>query len=797
MASDRHDTRVLVPLLLLAALLALGLQQSVPGQRLDAALSDGLVAMTTALPAEDDSMVFGIDESSMASLLPVTGPWPYQRDVWAHVLDYLRLQGAAHVTLDVVLSEPRPGDEQLRRALSRFPDVALAAAPVAAPISAERGPQPVLVPSGWRLGIDVPASSAGDVVAPRPGFRQVADIGTATLEPDVDGRVRQVPLFTRIGPSHLPSLVLIAARPGSRTAALQPGVFHNTIAIGAMVMPVDAQGRVELRFPPSLGALRTESFSRLARAALTDAADPALSALVRGRRIFIGATATLLDDAVATPLGQLPGVEFVRLASTLLQQGQWLAPRHIAIDAALLILALAIVHRLRPGPLLATRRLLIGWVLACSTAIAATVVLLVVARQNASAVGPVVAATIAVGLLSLADLARLRRERLRLEAERYAAERASELKTRFLNHVAHDLRTPVTAILGFSRLIVDGQPPAQAQAYARVITRNGAHLLHLVNNLLDDATLAVGRARVDLQPVHVRRLVDDVLATLEGLPRHDGVTVAGVVAPAVPEWVLTDALRVRQILINLLANALKFTREGHVELAAAWAADRLTVTVEDTGAGIPHDALARIFEEFEFADADAARAGGSGLGLSVSRRLAELLGGSLVAASTEGLGSCFTLSVPARRLDPPSLPVEPQRMPAAGLDDGPLVLICDDVDDIRQLFAVVLTAAGAQVLLAADGTEALALARTRRPDAIVLDLDLPAPDGLEVVSRLRAEGYAGAIIAVTGGSDDLGPLRAHGFSDAARKPVSSALLVELVARHVGHWEPRRASASQA
>jgi CheY-like chemotaxis protein/nitrogen-specific signal transduction histidine kinase len=405
-----------------------------------------------------------------------------------------------------------------------------------------------------------------------------------------------------------------------------------------------------------------------------------------------------------------------------------------------------------------------------------------------------VATLAATALMDLAELARLRRERTRLEAERWSAERASELKTQFLNHVAHELRTPVSAILGFGRLIVDRPEGDSTREYARVITRNGAHLLQLVNNLLDDATLAVGRARVDPRPVAVRQLVRDVVATVEGLPRHEGVALSTDVAAQVPHHLLLDALRVRQVLLNLIGNAMKFTDAGTIHLQVAWSAGLLTATVRDTGMGMSTEVLSRLFDEFELGDPRAVRAGGTGLGLSVSRRLARLMGGDLDAASHEGQGSTFTLTLPARVAEAPeaTLPTRDDALDDAD-ESGPLILICDDIEDIRQLFAVVLASAGARIATASSGGEAVARAAALRPDAVLLDLDLPDQDGLATASQLREAGYMGAIIAISGsGEDRESALRSHGFTDSARKPVSSALLIDLVARHVRHWRPRAA-----
>jgi signal transduction histidine kinase len=445
-------------------------------------------------------------------------------------------------------------------------------------------------------------------------------------------------------------------------------------------------------------------------------------------------------------------------------------------------------------------------------------------HQRTALVTPLVAALGATGALGMQELVRLRRERQRLVAERLAAERATDLKTRFVNHVAHELRTPLSAILGFSRLLSqESSPSNDRREYAQVIVRNSTHLLRLVNNLLDDARLATGHVASDPQPASVRQVVRDVVATIEGLPRGEGVEVLAAVDPEVPERLLIDELRVRQIVLNLVANAAKFTERGHIRIDIGWRPNMLEIAVEDTGPGIEPEACDRVFEEFEFGSPAAARAGGSGLGLSVSRRLARLMGGDLILASTTlGAGTRFLLTVPAAAVapltEPPTLapatvvptPVaaaaaEPAAAAAAAAggpaitDWKPAILVCDDSPDIRQLLSVVLERAGAEAIMAPTGEDAVASASTRRPDAVLLDLSLPGMSGIAVAEHLRTAGYEGPVIAVTGGGDDLTPasLREQGFTDIVHKPTPGSVLVEVLASHLPQWTPRRHRAGQA
>ena len=776
-----------------AIVVALALDVFGPGGRVDAWLWDRLSRLVAPHVDDDETIVFALDDASIATLQPLVGPWPYRRDVWAHVIAYLHDAGASHVTLDVLLADPRDGDEQLRQVLQRRRNVALAAVPVSVPLGTDRAPADGRL-QGLRAAPGSPARVATDLLGPVPMLQSVALLGVASFTPDDDGTVRRLPVLTRVHDTYLPSLALSSLLDGDRAVTAGQSWRGRDLSFGPARVPVGADGQVELRYPARMPVLTTRPLSDLVGAAVMPGTAPELAAAVKGRRVFIGASAMLLEEATQTPVGRLPGVEFLRLANVLVRDGAVVHARAWTLDAIVFgfaLVVLVVARRRRPhGTVTALVALLCSW----GVTLALATLLLVVLQQRVWLHGPLVMAVTAAALLDLADLARLRRERGRLEAERVAAERASELKTQFLNHVAHELRTPVTAILGFGRLIVEGRAPGATAEYARVITRNGAHLLQLVNNLLDDATLAVGRARVEPQPVALRLLVSDVVATVEGLPRQDGVALTGDVAARVPDYLLLDALRVRQVLLNLLANAMKFTEAGRIDMVVDWADGQLQVSVRDTGAGMAADVLARIFEEFEMGHPRAVRAGGAGLGLSVSRRLARLMGGDLTAASSEGVGSVFTLTLPARAVDaPPAAETPDEDLDEQSRVDGPLVLICDDIEDIRQLFALVLASAGARIVTAQHGQEAVALAQRLQPDAVLLDLDLPDQDGLTTARQLRECGYGGAVIAISGsGEDREAALRAHGVTDSARKPVSSALLIDLVARHVRHWQPRRA-----
>jgi signal transduction histidine kinase/CheY-like chemotaxis protein len=827
-------------------------------RKLDLWLGDQAAALAAPplADAQRGSIVFDIDDRALGDLTPLAGSWPYGRDVWAHVVDYLRADGARGIVLDVLFAEPRAGDEQLSAALDRAPGTVIAAATVPFSLTADSANATSMRGLGWHVPDGAPATAWADVTAPRPELRRAGGIGVVTVSPDEDGVVRRLTLLHRAGNAVLPAMGLaaVARRTGSAevpsltwTPTISGGTLHLPLPGGrARPLPVDHSGSIELWYPQNLDTLATLRFDRLARAALTDQPDPQLAALVRDRQVFIGASALMLDHTIQTPRARVPGVGFVRLSASLLEQGHVLRPAAWPWDLVLFALALAVPLGLDASRREAAFRLVAAVPLAWLAVFGLAVALLVTFQQRTALVTPLVAAAGATAALGLQELVRLRRERQRLVSERVAAERATELKTQFLNHVAHELRTPLAAISGFSRLLgQDGAGARERHEYAQVIFRNSAHLLRLVNNLLDDARLASGHTDCERAPASARQILRDVVATIDGLPRGPGVELIAYTGAEVPERLLLDELRVRQIVLNLVANAAKFTERGHIRLDAAWVAGRLTIGVEDTGPGIEVAARERIFEEFEFGSPVAARAGGTGLGLSVSRRLARMMGGELMLAQTTlGQGSRFVLTIPAERVAdapapgpaplaalhgapiaasaadasafaasaPTGVPVGSDA-PDPGIDEArpaaapsptadapdewtPVILVCDDSPDIRQLLGVVLERAGAEPQMAPTGEDAIAAVARERPDAVLLDLGLPGMSGLAVVETLRAAGYDGPVIAVTGGGEEFTPATLHesGFSDIIHKPTPGSVLVEVVSGHLPAWTPRRSRA---
>ncbi|WP_051013798.1 ATP-binding protein [Pararhodospirillum photometricum] len=381
---------------------------------------------------------------------------------------------------------------------------------------------------------------------------------------------------------------------------------------------------------------------------------------------------------------------------------------------------------------------------------------------------------------------RLRRLAHDLALARDEAVRADAAKSEFLATMSHEIRTPMNGILGLTEHLLEGPVlPGQAERLGAI--RDSAEaLLTVVNDVLDFSRLEAGRLTLEIRPFALGPTLVAVLEPLRPHAQAKGLTLDLALDPTLPPWVAGDPGRLRQILINLVGNALKFTARGSVRLEVAPGVtmpgrgpNDLLFRVKDTGIGIAPDVLPRLFQRFSQADPAITRQfGGSGLGLAICRRLAEVMGGHIQAESTPGQGSVFTLCLPlpaaAPEGPPPPPPAEP--LPAAPGGRPWRVLIAEDHAINRTVLAGLLHSRGLEVEFAEDGTQALHKGLTGTHDIIFMDMRMPGLDGLEVTRRLRAQGGALArvpIIAVTANAfdDDRAVCLAAGMSAFLPKPV--------------------------
>lgn len=354
---------------------------------------------------------------------------------------------------------------------------------------------------------------------------------------------------------------------------------------------------------------------------------------------------------------------------------------------------------------------------------------------------------------------------------RFIAQRANAAKSEFLANMSHEIRTPMTSILGYAELLDTEWVGLDRHTVIESIRRNSRHLLTLINDILDLSKIEVGKLEVASAQVNLAELLREMVGLLSERARLRGLSFELEILSALPMQITSDDLRVRQVLLNLISNAMKFTERGGIKLSVSLELHerpqdaRLVLSVIDTGMGITDDQQMQLFEPFQQGNIGVARRfGGTGLGLSLSKRLAQRLGGDLYLEATSELGSTFALKLP---LDQRALGVllEPQAMrlaiatpeetrPAvsvAGLLQGVHVLIVEDCEDNRLLLAHHLTRAGARLDFAEDGLAALTLldGLEEQPDLILTDIQMPRMDGLQLARELRVRGCLLPILAIT------------------------------------------------
>ena len=398
--------------------------------------------------------------------------------------------------------------------------------------------------------------------------------------------------------------------------------------------------------------------------------------------------------------------------------------------------------------------------------------------------------------LEFVDIIRDVTEKKLFEAElkeaRAEAEAAVVAKASFLANMSHELRTPLTSIIGFARLMQERHDLApEAFHYARRISDASDALLAIINDVLDFSKLEAGQVNLESLPLSVRRLLDETTGLIAIQAAAKGLKIRIQASPGSPELIVGDVARLRQVLLNFLSNAVKFTESGTVTVKTAWRetrkGPRFRISVSDTGAGIDPESIQRLFQRFSQADVSINRThGGTGLGLAISKAIVTLMGGEIGVRSDKDRGSTFWFEIPAEAAvcEAAAEPdhVSPEEWPSVR------VLVVDDTAVNRELVKLMLEPLGLQVEEATGGAEAVQAAMSTPFDLILMDVRMPGVDGLEATRVIRGASLANRLTPIIALTADVQPenaaaCRAAGMNDVLAKPIVPRQLLAAIVAH--------------
>lgn len=697
----------------------------------------------------DSSLVVDIDETSLRQLAPYVGAWPFKHDFYALVIDYLREAGAKVIALDIVFADARGDESALKRSLSKMGPVVLAVGGLREPPYTATVDQTFLQDLAWHASTPVTATEWAAYLPPTAAlFSQPAGstprVGMISVRADADGIVRGLPLLHRSGNVLLPSLPLAAVTAMDPVVSLEQ--VGRQLQVGAHQWPLDARGYVLLNYPANHDALRVMPFHVLALAALGVADQISLSEQFKGRAVFIGGSA-MLGDSVLTPLGPRSGTVMHALGYESLSRGLVIRPARWFIDAWLVLIACV--------PMLwaaaRARTSLSGHMFAALISTSALLLLdlglLAGAGQQVNMVSPIT--VVALGLLAgvWQHQQALRVANRELAHRREIADAASRAKSEFVANMSHEFRTPLNAVLGMAELLAATPLTPEQRRYVDIFQNAGHDLLALINDLLDLSKIEAGQLELIRAPFSLGAMLAEQRSLLAPRALNKGLSFAVLVQPDVDDLVFGDRQRLRQIVVNLVGNAIKFTASGYVRLTVAREAaepDLIRFAVEDSGIGIAPEKLGAIFKPFVQADSNIGKAfGGTGLGLSISQRLAHMMGGGISVQSQPNQGSvfCFTAALPKAEALTSADSTDTGDVAAPPIGDSPLpalaILLVEDHPHNVMLIEALLRDGGHHIDVAHSGQAGVEKFALKRYDLVLMDVQMPGMDGYAATRELR------------------------------------------------------------
>jgi len=385
---------------------------------------------------------------------------------------------------------------------------------------------------------------------------------------------------------------------------------------------------------------------------------------------------------------------------------------------------------------------------------------------------------------------RVHERTLQLEEAESRAVEANRAKSVFLANMSHELRTPLNAVIGFAQLMARSRTMTDAdRENLSVIRRGGEHLLGLINDVLSISKIEAGKMSAERRPFNARELIDDVAEMIRARTETAGLTLVAEVSRTFPPAVLGDEGKLRQVLINLLGNAVKFTETGTIAVRATWAGGRATFEVSDTGQGIDEHELATLFQPFVQAASGRQAKEGTGLGLVITQQLVRLMGGDITARSRRGEGTTFRFDIELPVATERVIKHEVKRVIGLAAGERRRIAVVDDTRDNRTLLRKLLESVGFEVRDAANGQDAIELWRTWHPHLIFMDQRMPVMDGSEATRAIRdaESGERTPIIALTASAFDheRQAILENGADEFVVKPFAEETIFDVIARHVG------------